>query len=159
MKTLKIQSESAKGLFTDQKSQNDLAGEVRKLILAGEQQIKVTEVINNSQKELIITGYLERGATSKDSSFTYICGEKKYICGGIRKYFGLPTYSKPGGRKTFEVKNLSVATDEELQRLISDASALLQERAEKAKEEKAKDKARRAALAKLTAAERAALGL
>lgn len=103
-KNFVINSESAKGLFLDQQHENDLATAVQKEFSGGAQKIVLTENILNSGKQLVIKGYVPRGATSANSPFTYVTEDGKKLCGDIRKYFGLPTYNKQRGessKKTF----------------------------------------------------------
>jgi hypothetical protein len=128
MKTLKILSENAKGLFTDKNSQNDLSTEVKKLFDKGETKIK----IEANGKDLILKGYLKRGETSTNSPFTYIGENKKFICAELRKYFGLPTYTKSHAEKvkTFSVVNLELATAEQLKDLQKQIAEELQKREE-----------------------------
>lgn len=126
MKTLKILSENAKGLFTDKNSQNDLSTEVKKLFEKGETKIK----IEANGKDLILKGYLKRGETSTNSPFTYIGENKKFICAELRKYFGFPTYTKIHTEKvkTFSVVNLELATMEQLKELQKQIESELQKR-------------------------------
>lgn len=133
-----------------------------KLLLNGK---PLSNVIHLTAQEQVSKGMAKKtSGTPVLNSFDWD-GKHYELKGGpfgdwCRKH-GVEVSGKTGGpkNKKFHVENLHLATDEELQKLISDASVLLQERAEKAKAEKAKEKARKTALAKLTAAERAALGL
>lgn len=136
MKTLEILSENKNGLFTDKKSENDLSTEVAKLFDSGEKKVKVKA----NGKELVLIGYIKRGATSKDSAFRYVGEKKKYICQELRIYFGLPTYSKPHNEKFEPCKNLDKATksqiQEEIKRLQKYLAGIEEEEKARLKKEK-----------------------
>lgn len=136
MKQLVILGESAKGLYVDQAQNTDLASAVKELFKSGETKVELTESLVSSGKKLVLVGYLERGATSTNSPFTYKTESKNYICSDIRKFFGLPIYTKKRGEKKVEVplsfmekfeifkKDLNSATKEEIKETVDYIQAL-----------------------------------
>lgn len=154
MKTLKIQSENAKGLFTDNNSQNSLSEEVKKAFESGEKKVKIAY----GEKTLTLTGYTERGKDGNNEAFKYVAESgKKYICKDLRVFFGLPTYSKKhtNKEKKFEVSNLELATKKELEELKEKVDTLLDEFYTK----ELKEIRRAEVIAGLTQEQRDALGL
>ena len=146
MEKITIVSESKKGLFVDKKNENDISAQVRKAFANGHTSVELSENIVNSGKTLILTGFIERGATSKDSAFKYVSNGKEYICKELRQYFGLPVYTKKHEEKFSVCTNICLATNEQLETEIK----RLQEELTKRKEAKAaKDKAQKDAAAKL----------